>query len=130
MVAFSGKFQIKFLGSKTDNNEVTFAIENRQMRCKKEVKLLGITNDEKLTFAKYIANIWRLANNKLRALTIGRFRSTEQTKYLSETYIMSALKCNQINKIHTCTLRLIYQMEDANFEDLVLKDSSWNVHEN
>ena len=66
----------------------------------------------------------------------------EQTKYLSETSIMSAFKycpliwvfCNktsnnQINKIHKRTLRLVYEMQDANFEDLLLKDNSWNVHE-
>ena len=37
---------------------------------------------------------------------------------------------NQINKIHKRTLRLVYEMEDANFEDLLLKDNSWKVHEN
>ena len=37
---------------------------------------------------------------------------------------------NQINKIHKCTLRLVYEMEDVNFEDLLLKYNSWNVHEN
>ena len=74
---------------------------------------------------------------------IRRFISTEQAIYLSEAYIMSAFKCcplilmfcyntsnNQINKIHKRTLRLLYEMEDANFEDLLLKDNSWNVHEN
>ena len=58
----------------------------------------------------------------------------EQTKYLSEAYIMSAFKyCpliwsffnrtsnNQINKIHKRTLHLVYETEDANFEDLLLK---------
>ena len=39
-----------FLGSKIDNNEVTFAIENNQIKCKKEVKLLGITIDKKTYF--------------------------------------------------------------------------------
>ena len=69
--------------------------------------------------------------------------SMEQTKYLSETYFMSAFKyCpliwifsnktfkNQINKIHKRMLRLVYEMRDANFEDLLLKDNSWNAHEN
>ena len=69
--------------------------------------------------------------------------STKQTKYLPDVYIMSAFKycpliwmfCNktsnnQINKIHKRTLRLIYEMEDANFEDLLLKANSWNAHEN
>ena len=134
-----------FLGSKIDNSKITFAIENKQIKCEREVKLLGITIDEKLTFTRHIANICSLANNRLRALTrIRRFLSTEQAKHLSEAYIMSAyimlshviwMFCNktsnnQINKIHKRTLRLVYEMEDANFEDQLLKDNSWNVHEN
>ena len=144
MAANPGKFQIMFLGSKIENSKIIFAIENKQIKCKREVKLLGITIDEKLTFTRHIANICSLANNRLRALTrIRRFLSTEQAKYLSEAYIMSAFKycpliwmfCNktsnnQINKIHKRTLRLVYEMEDANFEDLLLKDNSWDVHEN
>ena len=35
-----------------------------------------------------------------------------------------------INKIHKHSLRVIYEMEDANFEDLLIKDSSWTIHEN
>ena len=143
MVANPSKFQIMFLGSKIYNNKITFAIENKQIKCKTEVKLLGITIDEKLTFTKHIANICSLANNRLRALTrIRRYLSKEQTKYLSEAYIISAFKycpliwmfCNktsnnQINKIHKRSLRLVYEMQDANFEDLLLKDNSWSVHE-
>ena len=37
---------------------------------------------------------------------------------------------NQINKIHKRTLRLVYGMQNANFEDLLLKYNSCNVHEN
>ena len=93
MVVNPDKFQIMFLGSKIDNCKITFAIENKQIKCKREVKLLGITIDEKLTFTKHIANICSLANNRLRALTrIRRYLSKEQTKYLSEAYIISAFK--------------------------------------
>ena len=116
MVANSGKFQM-FLRSKI-GNKITLAIENKQIKCKRKVKLLGITITEKLTFTKDIANICSLANSRLRALTrIRIFLSTEQTKYLSETYIMSASKycpliwmfCNktsnnQVNKIQKRTL--------------------------
>ena len=57
------------------------------------MKLLLITINEKLTFAKHIANICSLANNRLKGLTrTRRFLSTEETKYLSEGYIMSAFK--------------------------------------
>ena len=109
IVANPVKFQIMFLGSKIDNSKITFAIENKQIKCKREVKLLRITIDEKLTFTKHIANICCLANNRLRALTrIKRFLSTEQAKYLSEAYIMSVFKycpliwmfCNKISNNH------------------------------
>ena len=107
------------------------------------MKLLGITIDEKLTFTKHIANICSLANNRLRALTrIRRYLSKEQTKYLSEAYIISAFKycpliwmfCNktsnnQIDEMHKRSLCLVYEMHDANVEDMLLKDNSWNVHE-
>ena len=93
MVANPGKFQIMFPGSRIDNCKITFGIEDEQIKCKGEVKLLGITIDEKLTFTKHITNICSLANNRLRALTrIRRYVSKEQTKYLSEAYIISAFK--------------------------------------
>ena len=144
MVANPNKFQIMFLRSKIDNSKITFAIENKQIKCKREVKLLGITIDEKLTFTRHIANICSLRNNRSRALTrIRRFLLTEQKKYLFHTYIMSVFKycpliwmfCNktannQISKIHKHTLHLVYEMEDANFEGLLLKDNLGNVHEN
>ena len=37
---------------------------------------------------------------------------------------------NLINKIHKHSLRVIYESEDANFEDLLIKDSSQTIHEN
>ena len=49
MVANPGKLEIMFLGSKIDSSKITFAIENKQIKCKREVKILGITIDEKLT---------------------------------------------------------------------------------
>ena len=137
-------FQIIFLRSKTDNSKITVAIKNKQIKCKGEGKLLGITIDEKLTSMKHIANMCSLANNRERALIrIRRFLSTEEAKYLSAAYIMSAFKycalvwmfCNKtsnsrIYKIHKRILRLAYEMEDANFQNLLLKDNLWNIHEN
>ena len=37
---------------------------------------------------------------------------------------------NLINKIHKRRLRVIYQMENANFEDLLIEDSCWTIHQN
>ena len=35
-----------------------------------------------------------------------------------------------INKIHKRWLHVAYEIEDANFEDLLFMDSSWTIHEN
>ena len=46
-------------------------------------------------------------------------------KYCLLTWIFcNKTSNNQINKIHERTLRLVYEMEDANSEDLLLKDNS------
>ena len=143
MVANPSKFQIMFLGSNIDNNEITFMVEDKKVRSKTEVKLLGITIDDKLSFNKHISNLCITASNRLRALArIRKFLSLEQAKRLSEAYIMSTFKycpliwmfCNktannQINKIHKRSLRLVYQLEDENFEHLLIKDNSWTIHE-
>ena len=72
---------------------------------------------------------------------IKRFLSQEQTKHLSEAYIMLTFKycpliwvsCGKtenksINKSKT-TLRLIYDTEDGTFEDLLGRDKSRTIHE-
>ena len=37
---------------------------------------------------------------------------------------------NLINKIHKQSLRVAYEIEDATFKDLSIKDSSWTIYEN
>ena len=56
MVANPGKLLIMFLGSKINNSKITFATENKQIKCKREMKLLRITIDEKLTSTKHPEN--------------------------------------------------------------------------
>ena len=100
-----------------------------------------MTNVE-LSFTTYIENLCSATSNRLRALArICKFILFEQAKRLSDAYIMSTFRyclltwmfCgktanNLINKIHKRSLRVIYQMEDANFEDLLIKDSCWTIH--
>ena len=144
MVANFGKFQIMFLGSNIDNSKITFMIENKRVKSRSKVKLLGITVDDKLSFTTHIENLCSTASTRLRALArIRKFISIEQGKGLFEAYIMSTFTycpliwtfCsktanNLINKIHKRSLRVIYEMEDANFEDLLVKDNSLTIHDN
>ena len=77
----------------------------------------------------------------MRTLTRIR-KEQEQTKRLSEAYIISTFKyCHliwvfsgktenkSINKIHKRTIRLIYDTEHATFEDLLGRDKSRTIHE-
>ena len=119
-------------------------IENKRVKSRSEVKLLGITIDDKLSFTTHIENLCSTGSNRLRALArIRKFLSFEQAKRLYEAYIISTFTyfpliwmfCsktgnNLINKIYKRSLCVIYEMEDANFEDLLIKDSSWTFNEN
>ena len=90
MVANHGKFQIMFLWSNIDNSKITFMIENKKVKSRSEVKLLGITIEDKLSITTHIENLCSAASNRLRALArMRKFISFEQAKGLSETYIMS-----------------------------------------
>ena len=90
MVANPGKFQIMFFGSNINNSKITFMIEYKRVKSRNEVKLLGITIDDKLSFTTHIENLYSTASNGLRALArIHKFISFVQAERLSEAYIMS-----------------------------------------
>ena len=143
MVANPGKSQIIFLVSNIDNSKITFMIENKRVKSRSEVKLLGITIDDKLSFTTHIENLCSTSSNRLQALAgIRKILSFDQARRLSETYIISTFTycpliwmfCsktanNLADKIYKRSLRAIYEMEDANFENLLIKDSTWTIHE-
>ena len=64
MVANLGKFQIMFLGSLINNNDITFIVENKHIKSNNEVKLLGITINDKLTLTKHISNLSNTSRSK------------------------------------------------------------------
>ena len=125
--------QIMFLGLNIDNSKITFMIENKRGKSRSEVKLLGIAMDHKLAFTTHIENLCSTASNRLWLLArIRTFLSFEQATRLPQAYIISTFTywpliwifCiktanSLINKIHKRNLRVIYKMEDANFEDLL-----------
>ena len=68
-------------------------IENKILKSRSKVKLLGITKDNKLSFTIHIQKLCSTASNRLRAIArIRKFPSFEQAKHLSEVYIISAFR--------------------------------------
>ena len=132
-----------FLESNIDNSKITFMIENKRVKSRSEVKLLGIAIDDKLSFTIHIENLCSTASEWLEALArIRKFLSFEQAKCLSEAYIVSTFThwpliwmfCSKtanilINKVHKRSTRVIYEMADATFENLLtlkrLEGSIW-----
>ena len=66
MVANPGKFQIMFLGLNIDNSKITFMKENKRVKSRREVKLLGNIIDDKLSSNTRIENLCITASNRLR----------------------------------------------------------------
>ena len=122
MVAYPGKFQIMFLESNTVNSKITFMIEKERVKSRSEVKLLGTTIDDKLsfTFASFSKNtkIFFILASKtsIEAYIISTFYCPFIWMFCSKT------ADNLINKIHKRSLRVIHVMEKANFENLLIKD--------
>ena len=57
MKANPDKFQALAIGSKTHEKNIIFNINNNEIKCEDEVKLLGVTIDYQLKFNTHIANI-------------------------------------------------------------------------
>ena len=70
MVANPGKFQIMFLGLNIDNSKITFMKENKRVKSRREVKLLGNIIDDKLSSNTRIENLCITASNRLRVTQI------------------------------------------------------------
>ena len=70
MVANPGKFQIMFLGLNIDNSKITFMKENKRVKSRRKVKLLGNRIDDKLSSNTRIENLCITASNRLRVTQI------------------------------------------------------------
>ena len=125
------------------SEELTIKIDNVEHKNSKSQKLLGIRIDNKLTFNDHVTEICTKASQKLHALSrVSNYMSLSQRKTIMKSFILSqfgycplvwmfhnrALN-HRINKIHERALRVIYRDEKSSFEELLLKDESFTVHE-
>ena len=106
------------------------------------VKLLGVTIDNKLRFDDHLSEVCKKAENKLSALTrIFRFLSFGKRRLLVKGFFESQFKycplvwmfCsrkinNKINALHKRALTLIYEDYNSTFEELLEFDGSFSVH--
>ena len=104
-----------------------------------EVKLLGVTIDNKLKLDSHIANICIKANQKLSVFS--RLAGFDEKWILFKAFFDSQFKycpliwmfCsktpnNRIDKIHERALRLVYDDYETSFSDLLVTDGLFTVH--
>ena len=113
------------------------------LESEKNVKLLGITIDNKLNFNDHVTNLIKKGNQKFHALArISKFMCDDKLKLVMRTFILSQFNyCpliwmfhsrtqnQKINKLHERVLRLVYNDDNLTFQQLLEKDNSVTIHD-
>ena len=73
-----------------NNQDNDIKIGNDVITSGNSVKLLGVTNDNKLNFNEHVDNICKKTNNKLQALArIAKYLSPDKLRIIMKTFIES-----------------------------------------
>ena len=142
MCANPAKFQMMFLGLKSDNSFI-LNIGGQQVRQSEQVKLLGVQIDNSLTFDTHVKELCRKVNQKLCAFSrIRPFLNEEKAKMLLTSVVMSNfsycpliwLFCSKtankdINRTNKRALRVLYGDYDSSFDQLLARNGSITVHQ-
>ena len=125
------------------DGEVKMNIDDNVIKSDKSVKLLGIKIDKNLDFEDHVTSLCKKASQKLHALArVAPFVEPNKLRVLMKAFIQSQFSyCplvwmfhsrklnNRINRIHERALRISYDDENSSFEELLLKDNSFTIHE-
>ena len=126
------KFQFMILGKST-RQIVILNINNIKIRESQNVELLGLTNDNQLTFKDHINMLCRRANYKLHGLRrIRKYLTLEKLKLLYNAFInnqfcyasiiwMFRLKQDylEVENIHYKALKIVYNSKEC-YEELLI----------
>ena len=125
-----------------NDDQATVTLGSGNIEACTSIELLGLTIDNKLDFTEYVSKKCKKANQKLHALArISKYLSKDKLKVLMRAFISSQFNyCpliwmfhnrtlnNKINKLHERALRLVYQNENATFQELLEMDGSVTIH--
>ena len=143
MVVNPAKFQLMFLGQeRKPRSKYCIDIDGNIIPEQNEIKLLGVTIDQKLNFDSHLKSFCKKANQKVRAWRrIRTFINFKSAKLIYNAYILSAFSycpliwtfCGKsanglINNTHLRALKMIYKSENLSLEDILHKDLSVKIH--
>ena len=140
MVLNAGKCHFMCLGKDSVHKYLTF--NNIVMENTEEVKILGITIDNKLSFNSHIKTLCVKASQKLGALSrLSNYLNKTQKSLVFNSMIKSHFSycplvwmfCsrtsnNRINKLHERSLRVIHTDEISDFDSLLDINNDITIH--
>ena len=123
-------------------DDLSVNIDNETILGSKDVKLLGITIDNKLDFGKHVAKLCSKVSLKLHALArISPFIHADKLRIIMKAFIESQfgycpliwmfhsrMLNNRINNLHERALQIVYKNSSLTFEELLQKDRSFTIH--
>ena len=123
------------------NRNLSANIGGNQISNENNVKLLGITFDNSLSFDNHVSSL--CTNQKLHALSrVYFYMSFKQRRIIMEAFIQSQFGCcpliwmfhsrrmnDRINRIDERSLRIVHQDVHRSFDELLRKDNTFTVHE-
>ena len=142
MILNPSKCHYMFLGKNntTSNNE--FIFNNITMPVSEEEIILGVTIDNKLTFAGHIRSLCRRASQKLAALLrVSNYLDFDKRRLMFNSMIKSQFNycpliwmfCSRnsntmINKVHERSLRVVLNDSSSDFKDILEKANETTIH--
>ena len=137
MQANPEKFQAIAIGQRSAKELDSFTLNNVNIPCENEVKLLGVTIDFKLNFNSHISNICKKASKQLNCLKrIGKYLTRLGKLTIHHSFILSnfnycpltwhfcsVTNTNKVERIQERALRFIYDDHSSSYEDLLSKSN-------
>ena len=133
MQANADKFQFMLVSKQKLGTQKICLADNTYIESVKQVKALGVTIDDKLTFTEHVSGMCRKAAKQLNALArIAKYLNVPSRRAIHQSFIASNFsycplvwhfcgKSNnkKIEKIHERSLRIIYGDYSSSYEDLI-----------
>ena len=116
---------------------MSVTINNDNILNSKQQKLLGVTIDNEFSCLLHVRNICKQASKKLHALSrVCKFMTQDKRRMIMKAFIDSQLIFhgnrginNTMNKIHKRTLRMVYNDDSSSYDELLLKDNTFTIHQ-
>ena len=126
-----------------DSPDLFIKVGKENVHNSTQVKLLRIIFDTELNFDAHVSKLCKKANQKFHALSrVAKYMAKDKLRIVMNSFIISQFGyCprvwmfhsrgvnNRINKIHERTLRLVYQDNKSTFEELLMKNKSFTIHD-